>query len=218
MAIVGGIDEAGRGPVIGPLVMAVCTCDESDIEKLEALGVKDSKLVLPLKRKQLVPQIKKICKHEVIVLEPKVIDQAVLDKKYNLNWLEADTSVRLMKKIKADRFYIDCPSSNPEKYSKYVQDKYGGNAMLYIEHKADAKYVIASAASIIAKVTRDELIEQIQKKHNIRFGSGYPADPETQSFLVRNWNNKSYSDIFRKSWASYSKLENKKKQMRLDGF
>ncbi|MBN1646006.1 ribonuclease HII [Candidatus Woesearchaeota archaeon] len=218
MVIVAGVDEAGRGPVIGPMVMAICAIDESEVYMLEDLGVKDSKQVLPQRREALVSEIKKICQYELIVLSPQDIDNAVFSKNTNLNWLEADTTVKLMKKIKADKYYIDCPSSNPKAYEDYLSNKLSTKSKLVVEHKADVKYLVSSAASILAKVKRDSLIEGLKKDYKVSFGSGYPADPATQAFLRSSWNKKELSDIFRKSWASYRALSKGKDQRKLSTF
>lgn len=225
MAIIAGVEEAGRGPVIGPLVMAIVTIDEKDEQKLKDLGVKDSKLVAKHKRSMMYQKIiDTVLDYKIIKVSPSEIDNA-LDKNnpdMNLNWLEATTSAKLINSVKLDKVILDCPSSNVNAYKNYVNNlvlrkENGMRPDIVAEHKADVKYTIVGAASIIAKVTRDSLIEGIKKKYNIEFGSGYPSDPKTRQFLEKNYNKYPF---FRKSWSSYKRLvqAQQKNQKKLGDF
>ncbi|MBI5389004.1 ribonuclease HII [Candidatus Woesearchaeota archaeon] len=212
MSIICGIDEAGRGPLIGPLVICGTSIDKSQEKKLIELGVKDSKLLTPKQRVGMFERIKEIVKeHMIIVVPPQEIDEAVFSKTMNLNWLEAIRSAMIINKLKPDIAYVDCPSNNTQAYADYVKnlllDK---NIKLIAEHKADQTYPVVSAASILAKVTRDREIEKIQERIKEPLGSGYPADPLTQAFLKNNYHK--CPDIFRKSWSSYQKVADGKKQ------
>ncbi|MFA6073225.1 MAG: ribonuclease HII [Candidatus Woesearchaeota archaeon] len=205
--IIAGVDEAGRGPVIGPMVMAICSIDKSQEHLLQELGVKDSKLLLPKRREFLFEKIKELCKYEIIILSPKEIDDALFDRTVNLNRLEGKTIAKLVNLIEADKFIIDCPSTNIKAYTEFLYTMMSKDKHLVVEHKADLNNVIVGAASVLAKVTRDRMIEDIKKKVGFDFGSGYPADPRTIDFLKRNWNK---YDFFRTSWATYKKVaENK---------
>ncbi|MGV8161965.1 MAG: ribonuclease HII [Candidatus Nanoarchaeia archaeon] len=208
--IVAGIDEAGRGPVIGPMVMAICSIDESKVHLLDELGVKDSKLILPQKREFLFQKIKDLCEYKIIILSPLEIDEALFDRTINLNRLEGRTIAKLVNSIDADKFIIDCPSTNIKAYTEFLYtmvDK--KNKKLLVEHKADLNNTIVGAASVLAKVTRDRIIEDLQKVAGVDFGSGYPSDPRTVEFLRKNWNK---YDFFRKSWATYKKVAEGKSQ------
>ncbi|TKJ17137.1 ribonuclease HII [Candidatus Woesearchaeota archaeon B3_Woes] len=212
-----GIDEAGRGPVIGPLVMAGVVIEEKDISKLESIGVKDSKLLTINERNSLFDKVKKIVKsYEIVVLSSKDVDDVLNSKDMNLNLLEGKTSAEIVNNLKPDKAILDCPSTNVNAYSNYVKDLLKKDVKLIVEHKADLNYVIVGAASILAKVTRDSEIEKIKKKININFGSGYPSDPRTQEFLKKNWNK--YPDIFRKTWASYKNVVKGSYQKKMSEF
>ncbi|GEM_PF-392437 len=166
MVSICGIDEAGRGPVIGPLVIAGAMMDEKDLPKLEKLGVKDSKLLTPKKREQLFPKIQKICAYKIIIIEPQEIDNAVQSQELNLNWLEAIKSAEILKELKPNKAILDCPSPNIAKYTAYVKNKLEDTSITVIcEHKADVNHKIVGAASVLAKVTRDRIIEEIKKKY-----------------------------------------------------
>lgn len=213
-----GIDEAGRGPVIGPLVIAGAAIEEKDRIKLQELGVKDSKLLTPKQREYLYDKILAIVKNKIIIIPPNEIDAAVESETLNLNWLEAIKSVEIIAALKPDKAILDCPSNNIKAYTNYIKnllsDK-GKQIEIICEHKADVNHIEVAAASILAKVTRDRLIEDIKKKIKIDFGSGYPSDPKTVDFLKNNWNK---YDFFRKSWSSWKKHAEEKKQKTLVHF
>ena len=217
MVLVCGIEEAGRGPVIGPMVMCGVLIDEKDASKLKAIGVKDSKLLTPKQREALFPKIKQVIKaHEIIIIFPGKIDQALQSEHLNLNWLEALTSAEIINKLKPDKAILDCPSTNTKAYSAYVKKNLKKDIELIAEHKADEKYVVVGAASILAKVTRDREIEKIKKKIGVNFGSGYPSDETTKKFLAQNWSR--YPAIFRKTWSSYKRVAEGSKQKGLSDF
>ncbi|MBN1793306.1 ribonuclease HII [Candidatus Woesearchaeota archaeon] len=218
--IIAGIDEAGRGPVIGPIVMAIAVIDEKDLPELEKIGVKDSKLITPANRERMIGQIKRICKYEIIAVGPADIDSAVESETTNLNWLEADVGAKLInnqQKNGVEKVFVDCPSANPKAYTDYLRQKLSYKPKLVVEHKADYKYLIVGAASILAKVTRDHAIEELKKKHNVNFGSGYPADPVTAQFVKDKYDK---YDFFRKSWGTWKTAAKKaeSKQKTLSGF
>ncbi len=209
-----GIDEAGRGPVIGPLVIAGVLANEEQEQKLVDLGVKDSKLLTPIQRERMFDKIKDIVeKYEIIIVDPKEIDDAVNRKdNLNLNWLEAIKSAEIINKLKPDKAIVDCPSTAVEKYAAYLQQKLKVKTKLIAEHKADVTYPIVSAASILAKVTRDDKIQELKKKYKVEFGSGYMSDSMTQAFLSRYWDK---YDFFRKSWESYKTAAKASSQRKL---
>lgn len=202
---IAGIDDAGRGPLIGPMVLAGILIDKNDVDKLKEIGVKDSKLLSPEQRESKYKKILEIVKdYKIIKVNPKEIDEAVFSKTTNLNWLEADHMSEIINYLKPDEVIVDCPSTNISKFSQYMNSKIKVKTSLKCEHKADAKFLAVGAASILAKVTRDEEIEKIQKKIPDNIGSGYPSDPITKKFLKEHGHE--YPDIFRKSWETYSKF------------
>mgnify|MGYP001600488955 CR=1 FL=1 len=216
MVLICGIDEARRGPVIGPLVIAGAMMEEKDLPKLDKLGVKDSKLLTPKKREQLFPKIQKICKYKILIIEPQEIDEAVQSQELNLNWLEALKSVEILKELKPNKAILDCPSPNIAKYTAYVKDKLKQPSIEVIcEHKADVNHKIVGAASILAKVTGDRIIEDIKRKYG-DIGPGYMSNPITQKFLKENW--EKHPEIFRKSWVSWQNHKNGKAQKKLGEF
>jgi ribonuclease HII len=210
---IAGIDEAGRGPLIGPLVICVAAIVENKEQELKELGVKDSKLLTERQREDILKELIKIIHYELIMIQPSEIDDALTSPNTNLNWLEADHGAALLNKlnVKLDdnisRCIIDCPSTNIKAYTDYVRKKVDNDEIkLVVEHKADFNYLIVGAASIIAKVTREKELEKIKKKLKIDFGSGYPSDPRTKEFLEKHHADKEYSHLFRKTWEPYKKI------------
>lgn len=218
MELILGLDEAGRGPLIGPLVMAGVLIEKNDESKLKSLGVKDSKLLTKEKREELFDSIIKISKkHKIIITDVEEIDKAVNgEKNLNLNKLEGNKIIKIINELKPDTAIIDCPSNNKEAFKKYLKAKIKPKTKLILEHKADYKYPIVAAASILAKVTRDNEIEKLKNKINLDFGSGYPSDPKTIEFLNNHY--KTHKDIFRKSWTTYKNKIYSKNQTSLGDF
>ncbi|MCX6741998.1 MAG: ribonuclease HII [Candidatus Pacearchaeota archaeon] len=217
--LVHGIDEAGRGSCLGPLVLAGATFDEKDIQKLRELGVKDSKLLLPKQRERLFEEIKKIIKnYKILIIQPKEIDEAIDgNSNLNLNWLEARKTAEILNELELDKAIIDCPSPNITAYKNYLKKLLIKEVDLIITHKAE-RFEAVAAASILAKVTRDSEIEKIKKEVGINFGSGYPSDERTVEFLEKHSSEFKNNGIFRKSWSTWQENERKKEQKKLDGF
>lgn len=219
MALVCGIDEAGRGSIIGPLVIAGIAINSLDEDKLKAIKVKDSKLLARNQRDELYSKILDISKdYKVIVIYPDEIDDAVEgNNNLNLNWLEGIKSAIIINSLNPAKVIVDSPSTNILAYKNFLREHVLNREMVFvIEHKADLNYPVVSAASIIAKVTRDSEIERIKNEIGIDFGSGYPSDPMTVDFLKKNYLR--YPNILRKSWITYKRLQQNKSQKTLGDF
>ncbi len=218
MATVLGIDEAGRGPVVGPLSICGVLMDEEEIPKLVKEKVKDSKLLTFRQRGDLFGKLIKIAKrYKILIVEPEEIDAAVEGKEgLNLNWLEAEKAVDLINTLNPDKVIIDCPSPNTKAFASYIRERIKNkNIEIVAEHKADVKYPIVSAASICAKVMRDKKVSELEKKYG-KIGSGYAHDPVTQKFLKENW--LKHPEVFRHSWESYKRMHTIKDQKKLGEF
>ena len=213
-----GIDEARRGPVLGPMVMCGALIDEEDLPKLEKLGPKDSKLLTAEQREDLYPKLIKVLRHyKFFIISPKEIDKAVHGHDgLNLNKLEAHKQADILNEFNPGKAIIDCPSNNIDSYRLFFKKLLKNKKVeLILEHNAE-RYSLVAAASIIAKVTGDREIEKIKKEIKIDFGSGYMSDPKTVEFLKNNFEN--YPELFRKSWFPYKELVNKKFQKSLSDF
>ncbi len=208
--IICGIDDAGKGPVIGPMLVAGAAIDEKDLHKLKAMGVKDSKLLSPKQRELIYTKlIKEVKRYKIIKIPPEEIDKYVLSEETNLNWLEAEKMAEIINALRPDEVIIDCPSNNKIAFAEFLEKKITVKTSLRCEHKADRDYLVVGAAAIIAKVTRDREIELIKKRIGFNFNSGYPSDQITKKFLKENWDK--YPEIFRKSWSSYREYSEGKK-------
>ena len=214
-----GIDEAGRGPIVGPMVMCGLLVKEEDEKELVKLGVKDSKLLPRKTRELLFDKIKDISyKYEIVIISPDEIDNAVQNHDgLNLNRLEARKSAEIINLLNPDKAIIDTPSNNIKSYKEYLLGHIKNKKIEWVlEHKADVKYPIVSGASVLAKVTRDNEIDMIKKDIGIDFGSGYMSDPKTVDFLEKYY--EKYPELFRKSWLPYQDIVNKKFQKKLEDF
>jgi len=208
--LIAGIDEAGRGCLIGP--MAVCgVCLQKEEEKeIQKIGVKDSKQLSPKKREYLASLIYQIAHSvHVVLVSPQEIDQE------NLNVLTMKKSVEIINKLTPDSIYLDVPSSGRgiQKYCRTIQGMvHQKQIRIYGENKADQNYPVVSAASIIAKVTRDGEIHNLHKIYG-DFGSGYPSDPKTKEFAQQCLSGgQALPPIIRTKWATITRFQNPQQQ------
>lgn len=179
--LVCGVDEAGRGSMLGPLVVAAIAIEKSKIPELEKIGVKDSKKLSPKMREKLYKKIIKIVdNYQISKATPKQIDLAV--SQHKLNNLELIHMAKVITKLQPSISYVDSCDVNATRFGKEIAKITHSKIKSY--HHADSKFVVVSAASIIAKVTRDRAIASLSKKHPV--GSGYPSDSKTISF-VKHW-------------------------------
>ncbi len=197
--LVGGVDEAGRGSIVGPLVVAGIGIRKSNIAILRKMGVKDSKMLNRKARARLFDEIMKVvdsvCIHKI---HPVEVDGSVLFK--GLNKLEAKAMATVINTIGVDEVYVDCCDVNPRRYNEYMECHLTCKPKLYSLHHADVINMVVSAASIIAKVTRDQEIQNICRRYG-SIGSGYPSDERTMRF-IQDWVDKNGSapEFTRKSW------------------
>ena len=215
-----GIDEAGRGPVFGPLVVAGVKFN--DDLKLIKFKVKDSKKLSPKRREILAIKIKKNCiSYEILVIPAKDIDD--MRKVMTINEIEVNAFSKIIKKLKPDICYVDSADVNEKRFADDILTNLSFKPDIVSKHKADDFYPIVSAASIIAKTKRDEEIRKIaielEEKLNIPLGSGYPADPITQKFLSK-WIDR-YKNLpphIRRSWETTRNILKEKSIKKIDDF
>jgi len=210
---IAGVDDAGRGPIIGPLIIAGVLIDEKDLPNLKEMGVKDSKLLSPQRREQLAVEIRELAlKCHVESLSPAEIDKVVETgiKLHRLNRLEAKTMAKVIEALKPDLAYVDASDVLADRFREHIAENLSFKVDIVSEHKADRKYPVVSAASIIAKVERDRAIEELKERYKDLgdMGSGYATDPKTRKFLEK-WFAKygTYPEFVRKSWKPAKKLK-----------
>ncbi len=205
--MIAGVDEAGRGPVLGPMVLCGILLRKNELEKLSESGVKDSKLLSPQRRAFLAKIIEqRASKIEIIELSPSTIDKLRLNERLGLNEVEAKNFARILDELKPEIAYVDSPDPNPDLFKKRLSKYLKHKPKLVVENFADRKYTVVGAASIIAKVRRDERIAELQRKYG-QFGSGYSSDPTTISFL-RKWvlERGHLPEFARKSWKTAKRI------------
>ena len=181
----GGADEAGRGCLLGSLVVAGVSASSRGVAKLKELGVRDSKRLTPKRREELFPEIvkaaEKVCWASVT---PAEIDYVVTHGKRlrKLNYLEAVYFARVIDQLGARSVVVDASDVIPARFGRDISSNLAQRCRVIARHKADRDYPIVSAASIIAKVERDRQVALLREAHG-DFGSGYPSDPVTRSFF-----------------------------------
>ena len=214
--LIAGIDEAGRGPCIGPLVISVACIEKRDEEKLIELGVKDSKLLSARERERQFRELKKILKEfRFVRIEAEEID-SLRDRK-SLNEVEAMRVGELLEGLeeKPEVVYVDSPDVISSEFEKRIRKFISFNPIIRAEHKADQKYPVVSAASIVSKVERDSALKELEKDFG-PLGSGYPHDEITIGFLRKYLHqNNSLPFIARKSWITNQRILEEKFQKKI---
>jgi len=142
-------------------------------------------------------------------LSPAEIDRVVESKikLHKLNRLEAQAMASVIAILKPNVAYVDASDVLADRFGEHIAENLSFKLKIVSEHKADKKYPIVSAASILAKVERDKVISQLQKKHG-NLGCGYPSDSNTIKFLetcIRKFG--SYPDFVRKSWKTSKRVK-----------
>ncbi|MDP6458109.1 MAG: ribonuclease HII [Candidatus Bathyarchaeota archaeon] len=208
MVVVAGVDEAGRGPAIGPLVVAAVSFQGPAVDSLFSMGVRDSKALSARRRESLEAEIKEVSEgHSYFVLQPWVIDKVVNRglKLRKLNYLEAIAMAKAIRDLHPDEVYVDTADVLPDRFREDILKVLGWRPHIVCEKKADVNYPVVSAASILAKVRRDLLISDLREIHG-DFGSGYPSDPKTVAF-IEAWfkENDQPPPYMRGSWKTIKK-------------
>lgn len=195
------------------VVAGVAVCSANLISDL---GVKDSKVLTPAERERIFPLIKKRCRTAVVIIPAEEID--LIRREMTMNACVARAHAQVIEKLGPRTAYVDACDVNPFRYAETVKSHLPVPCEIVSEHHADSLFPIVSAASIIAKVTRDREIEKLKKKYG-DIGSGYPSDPVTIAYLS------AYIDehhapppTARKSWKTVSTMLGKKSQSNLSAF
>lgn len=216
-----GIDDAGRGPVIGPMIVAGCLMDKKTQKELQKIGVDDSKKLTQKRREFLEEKIKeKVISYDLILITPSEIDGDG-EARMKLNELEGNAFAKIIDKLNKEekriRVTVDCPSVSLKKFEDYLKTKIDilRNLEISCEHKADKNHVCVAAASILAKCEREREIEKIKKKYGDEVGSGYTSDPLTKKFVEKYAEKYGKDGIFRKTWVTWQKAYNNLNQKKL---
>ena len=214
-----GIDEAGRGPVLGPMVYACAYWPKADAVDCKNLGFMDSKALDAEAREEL---FKKISIHDKIgyvakSLTPQYISHSMLRlAKYNLNEISHDTAMDLIqavldKGVDLQDVFVDTVGK-PEPYRQKILNRFP-SLNVTVSEKADSRFPVVSAASICAKVIRDDILSKwdFEEPHlkgaEKGWGSGYPGDAQTKKWLVDNCDHLfGFPTVVRFSWKTTSNI------------
>lgn len=207
-----GVDEAGRGSVMGPLVVGAVWVEDDDI--LSGIGVRDSKRLTPRSRERMYARIVDEADHWcVVVASAEEIDER--RKQMSLNDVELGMFAEAVGSHRSDVAYADCPDVNDDRFAARLHSMTKCSEII-AKHKADDMYPVVSAASIVAKVTRDRMIQDLHGEIG-DFGSGYPSDRYTMDFIER-WmrENGSPPPHTRRSWEPVRQMIAARSVRRLD--
>jgi ribonuclease HII len=177
-----GADEAGKGPVIGSMFVAGLVIEEDRLFDLAGFGVKDSKLLAPARREVLARKISAIATdHYILEVKPQMIDE--LREVMTMNEIMVRSFSSVVARLHADRAMLDAADVNAERFACRVKAASKTDMEVRAEHKADQRYQVVSAASILAKVRRDASMRELEEAMHCKIGSGYPHDQDTLDFL-----------------------------------
>ena len=215
-----GVDEAGRGPVIGPLVVGAVAVPKSDLKLLTEHGIRDSKDLTHAKRVAMATWFHEQASergwlHQVIVCPPDRIDASV--KKNGLNLLEVDLFAEALNPFKDHvesglEVLNDACDVNAQRFTDRIAARLNDwpwpKSTMTSEHKADTNHAIVGMASILAKVKRDEAIAELTERLGFGIGSGYPSDPYTKAALPKLLEGKTPHEDLRWSWKTIHRAWN----------
>lgn len=199
-----GIDEAGRGCVLGDLVIAGFLATDPCEETLRHAGAADSKALSVTKREAARELLGELGTPDVRRVTPAEIDTN------NINALEEAVIVDLVRETRPDVVMVDAlghPSTLPglmERLQRALPK--GLRPRWVIEPKADATYAVVGAASIFAKTVRDDALATLKASFG-ELGSGYPGDPKTRTWL-QEWADTGapWPPFVRTRWATVAAL------------
>ena len=208
------MDEAGKGSVLGPMVIAAVGVPSEDV--FSDLEVNDSKLLSPKMRERLYAVISRRFRVVTVRIDAHEIDEIRIGM--TMNACVARAHARVIDKLSPTLAYVDACDVNAIRYADMVKSHLEHPCDIVSEHHADQTFKVVSAASIIAKVTRDRAIAALSKKYG-EIGSGYPSDPVTIAFLSAYIDeHKTPPPIARKSWKTVTTMIGKKQQSQLSEF
>ena len=179
-----GIDEAGRGPVIGSMFIGGFMVEESELDEVEDLGVKDSKKLSDEKRESLDEKLREM--GEPFLKEITASEIGDLGGVMCLNVIEVQGFTDVIERSDADKVIVDLPEPDGDRFISKMKRELPARFSdrdFIAEHEADDNFSIVSAASIIAKSARENHVSELQKKYGYDFKSGYPHDKPTLTFL-----------------------------------
>lgn len=206
-----GCDEAGKGPVLGAMVVAAVRGDPADLPPVD-----DSKALSPARRTHLAPEIRAVADTTVVAVPPRLIDRPATD----MNGLGAGAHGAAIGGVArpGDRVVCDAADTDVERFARRVADGCSVDVDIDAAHGADERDPLVAAASVVAKVERDAHVDRLAARYG-PCGSGYPGDPDTRRFL-HGWvrAHGDLPDCARTSWETSRSALATAEQSALDGF
>lgn len=194
-----GVDEAGKGPVLGSMFAAAVVADEAALPE----AVADSKRLAPARREELAATLEADPTVSIGLAEIPVAEIDDPDTDMNTVTVAAHARALSAAEVEGLSGVVDAGDVDAERFGRRVEARLDTSLDLRAEHGADDRYPIVSAASIVAKVARDDHVEELQATHERPIGSGYPSDGETRAFLRHYVEaNGDLPDCARRSWQT----------------
>jgi ribonuclease HII len=212
-----GIDEAGRGSVLGPLVVGAFCYDDGRSDELAATGVRDSKQLTPRRREEIRAHLDALGDCRSVPLPPRTIDAYVAHG--GLNELELETFAALVREFRPDVAYVDACDPNAVRFGERLRARSRWSGRVVSRHRADAELLVVGAASIVAKVARDAELAALRASMAEAIGSGYPSDPETRACVERHAaDGGAIPPWMRRSWATVKRVKRDRPASTLDRY
>lgn len=207
MVLIAGVDEAGRGCVIGPLVIAAVGVEEKSVQRLVEAGVKDSKRLSPRSRVQIASSIRRIAR----VVETRRLSASRIDglraRGVSLNEIEAMLVGSILSKHRRGVFYVDSVDRDCERFRMMMlRHAPGFKGVLIVRNYLDESNPMVGAASIIAKVERDRAVKSLLRKAGLPECSGYSSDPRTVRIVEQLLQSGSETSMLRRSWSTVGRI------------
>lgn len=218
-----GIDEAGRGPVLGSMFIGGVLVSEDDMDALSELALKDSKQLSDGAREGFVPEITELAGNtHVKEVTASEIDE--LRQIMSLNVIEINAFAAIIEALEPDKVFIDLPEPDGDRFCKKIKSELPDSSqfqdMTFIaEHKADENYPIVSAAGILAKSRREAHVATLNEKYDADIDSGYPHDENTTAFLESHLQQHGeLPEETRTSWSTAQRIKAENEQRGLSDF
>ena len=208
-----GVDEAGKGPVLGSMFAAAVRADPAALPD----GVGDSKGIAPARRERLDSEIRTAAEG-VAVAEIPV--ERIDDPETDMNTLTVAAHAEALAGVASDGLsgLVDAGDTDAERFGRRVAERVEPSVDLSAEHGADETEPLVGAASIVAKVARDSHVTSLAERYG-DVGSGYPSDPTTRDFLSTYVDDHGdLPDCARGSWSTCTDVLAAAEQSTLDGF
>jgi len=215
-----GVDEAGRGPVIGSMFVGGFLVDKEKLGEVEELGVKDSKKLSNKLRDSIDDVLEDYGDTFLKEVEAEEIDE--LREIMSLNEIELHAFVDIIERAEPDEVFVDLPEPDGDRFIRKMKRELPErfqDVKFVAEHEADDTYPVVSAASIVAKSARERHTQELKEKYGYDFRSGYPHDKPTINFLEKFVEEKGeLPKETRKSWSTAERILKEADQKGLGDF